>query len=47
MAGRQARGRSTLAEAVALLRRRLALVPGLPDSDWRREREFDLQIAVG
>ncbi len=22
-------------------------VPGLPDSDWSREREFDLQIALG
>jgi class 3 adenylate cyclase/predicted ATPase len=46
-AGRQAWGRSMLAEAVALLRRGLALVPALPDSDWRREREFDLQIALG
>jgi hypothetical protein len=46
-AGRQAWGRSMLAEAVALLRRGLALVPGLPDNDWRREREFDLQIALG
>jgi tetratricopeptide (TPR) repeat protein len=45
-AARQAWGRSMLAEAVALLRRGLALVPGLPDSDWRREREFDLQIAL-
>jgi class 3 adenylate cyclase/tetratricopeptide (TPR) repeat protein len=46
-AGRQAWGRAMLAEAVALLRRGLALVPGLPDNDWRREREFDLQIALG
>ncbi len=46
-AGRQAWARSMLAEAVALLRRGLALVPGLPDSDWRRQREFDLQIALG
>jgi predicted ATPase len=45
-AGRQAWGRSMLAEAVALLRRGLALVPDLPDGDWRREREFDLQIAL-
>ncbi len=45
-AGRQAWGRSMLAEAVALLRRGLALVPALPDGDWRREREFDLQIAL-
>jgi class 3 adenylate cyclase/tetratricopeptide (TPR) repeat protein len=46
-AGRQAWGRSMLAEAVALLRRGLALIPGLPDSDWRPQREFDLQIAPG
>jgi predicted ATPase len=46
-AGRQAWGRSMLAEAVALLRRGLALVPDLPDGDWRREREFDLLIALG
>jgi class 3 adenylate cyclase/tetratricopeptide (TPR) repeat protein len=46
-AGRQAWGRAMLAEAVALLRRGLALTAGLPDSDWRREREFDLQIALG
>ena len=45
-AARQAWGRSALAEAVALLRRGLALVPALPDGDWRREREFDLQIAL-
>jgi class 3 adenylate cyclase/tetratricopeptide (TPR) repeat protein len=44
--GRQAWGRSTLTESVALLRRGLALVPALPDTDWRREREFDLQIAL-
>jgi hypothetical protein len=36
-----------LAEAVALLRRGLALVPALRDGEWRREREFDLQIARG
>jgi predicted ATPase len=36
-----------LAEAVALLRRGLALLPGLPDNDWRREREFELQVALG
>ena len=35
-----------LAEAEALLRRVLALIPGLPDGDQRREREFDLQIAL-
>jgi tetratricopeptide (TPR) repeat protein len=46
-AGRQAWGRSMLAEAVALLRRGLALVPGLTDDDWRRETELDLRIALG
>jgi predicted ATPase len=46
-AGRQAWARSATAEAVALLRRGLARVPGLPDTDRRRETEFDLQIALG
>jgi tetratricopeptide (TPR) repeat protein len=46
-AGRQAWARSAIAEAVALLRRGLALVPTLPDSDRRRERELDLLIAFG
>jgi tetratricopeptide (TPR) repeat protein len=46
-AGRRAWGGAMVAEAVALLRRGLAQVPGFPDSGWRREREFDLQIALG
>jgi tetratricopeptide (TPR) repeat protein len=46
-AGRQARARSMLAEAVALLRRGLALIPALPDGDWRRDRELDLRITLG
>jgi tetratricopeptide (TPR) repeat protein len=46
-AGRQAWARSAVAEAVALLRRGLASVPALPDGDERREREFELQIALG
>jgi class 3 adenylate cyclase len=46
-AGRQAWARSAAAEAVALTRRGLALVPALPDSDRRRERELDLQAALG
>src|SRR5262249_5407177 len=46
-AGRQAWGRSAVAEALALLRRGLALVPDLRDIDGLREREFDLQIAFG
>jgi class 3 adenylate cyclase/tetratricopeptide (TPR) repeat protein len=45
-AGRQAWGRSMLAEAVVVFRRGLGLIPDLPDTDWRREREFDLQIAL-
>jgi tetratricopeptide (TPR) repeat protein len=46
-AGRQAWARSASPEAVASLRRGLALVPALPESDWRREIELDLQIALG
>jgi hypothetical protein len=46
-AGRQAWGRSATAEAVALLHRGLALVPALPDGDWRRETELDLRITLG
>jgi predicted ATPase len=46
-AGRQALGRSAVAEAVALLRRGLALVPALADTDRRLETELDLQIALG
>jgi predicted ATPase len=46
-AGRQAWAHCAALEAVALLRRGLALVPALPDGDWRREREFDLQNALG
>jgi hypothetical protein len=36
-----------VAEAAALLRRGLALVPALPDGDRRQETELDLQIALG
>jgi class 3 adenylate cyclase/tetratricopeptide (TPR) repeat protein len=46
-AGRQAWGRSAAAEAVALFRRGLALVPALPDGKRRREAELDLVIALG
>jgi class 3 adenylate cyclase/tetratricopeptide (TPR) repeat protein len=46
-AGRQAWARSAVAEAVALFRRGLTLVPALPDSDRRRETELDLRIALG
>jgi predicted ATPase len=46
-AGRQALARSAAAEAAALLRRGLAVVPALPDEDRQRETELDLQIALG
>jgi predicted ATPase len=46
-AGRHAWGRSMSAEAVALLRRGLALVPALPDGDRRLENELGLHIALG
>jgi DNA-binding winged helix-turn-helix (wHTH) protein/tetratricopeptide (TPR) repeat protein len=46
-AGRHAWAHSAVAEAAALLRRGLALVPNLPDGEWGRERELDLQIALG
>ena len=46
-AGRQAWARSAVAEAVALLRRGLALIPAMSDTDRRRETELDLQIALG
>jgi predicted ATPase len=46
-AGRQAWRRSATEEAVALLRRGLALVSALPDSAGRQETELDLRIALG
>jgi len=46
-AGRQAWRRSVTAEAVALLRRGLALVPALPDGAGRQETELELRIALG
>jgi class 3 adenylate cyclase len=46
-AGRQAWRHSMAVEAVALLRRGLALVPAAPDGDRRRETELDLQLALG
>jgi class 3 adenylate cyclase/tetratricopeptide (TPR) repeat protein len=46
-AGRQAWARSATAETVALLRRGLALVLVLPETDRRRETELDLRIALG
>jgi predicted ATPase/class 3 adenylate cyclase len=47
VAGRQAWARSMSMEAVSLLRRGLALITTLPETDWRREHELDLQIALG
>jgi class 3 adenylate cyclase/predicted ATPase len=46
-AGQQAWARSAAAEAAALLRRGLALVPALPDCDRRQQCELDLQVALG
>jgi hypothetical protein len=46
-AGRQAWARSAATETVALLRRGLAMVPVLPETDRRRETELDLRIALG
>jgi tetratricopeptide (TPR) repeat protein len=45
-AGHQAWAHSAAAEAAALLRRGQALIPTLPDGDWRRETELDLLIAL-
>jgi class 3 adenylate cyclase/tetratricopeptide (TPR) repeat protein len=45
-AGQQAWERSMLAEAETLFRRGLALVSGLADTEPRRERELNLQIAL-
>jgi class 3 adenylate cyclase/tetratricopeptide (TPR) repeat protein len=47
VAGRQAWARSAVVEAVALLRRGLASLLVLPGDDQHRERELDLQIALG
>ena len=49
MARRRAAGLGALGGrgSRGLLRRGLALVPALPDSDRRRETELDLQIALG
>jgi hypothetical protein len=46
-AGRQAWMRWAAAEAVALLRRGLALIPALADDAGRQATEFDLLIALG
>jgi tetratricopeptide (TPR) repeat protein len=46
-AGRHALMRSGTAEAEALLGKGLSSLASLPDDRWRRERELDLQIALG
>jgi class 3 adenylate cyclase len=46
-AGRQARRRSAMAEAEALLRKGLTLVSSLPNTVWRQEHELDLQLVLG
>jgi hypothetical protein len=46
-AGRQARRRSAMAEAEALLRKGLTLVSSLPNSVSRQEHELDLQLVLG
>lgn len=46
-AGRRAIERSAMAEAVALLRRGLELLPRLPDTRERSRHELGLQLALG
>ena len=46
-AGQQALQRSAMEEAERLLRRGLALVANVPESDSTQEQELDLQIALG
>jgi class 3 adenylate cyclase/tetratricopeptide (TPR) repeat protein len=45
-AGQQALARSAMTEAVAQLRKGLALLAGLPDDPWRQQQELDLQTAL-
>jgi class 3 adenylate cyclase/tetratricopeptide (TPR) repeat protein len=46
-AGQQAIARGTMTEAVALLRKGLDILAGLPDAAVRQEQELELQIALG
>jgi class 3 adenylate cyclase/tetratricopeptide (TPR) repeat protein len=46
-AGQKSLARSMMAEAVALLRKGLLLLPDVADSAWRQQRELDLQITLG
>ena len=45
-AGQHAVMRSAMTEAETLLRKGLVLLDGLPDTDWRRDRELELQIGL-
>jgi tetratricopeptide (TPR) repeat protein len=45
-AGQQAVAHSAMTEAVAQLRKGLAVLAGQPDGPWRRQQELDLQIAL-
>ena len=47
MAGRRSLARSATAEAVAQLRKGLALLPGVGDDGRRLEQELELQSALG
>ena len=46
LAGRQSAAKSALAEAIAQLRRGLALIAHLPDTSKSKQQELDLQIAL-
>ena len=46
-AGQQAVARSAMTEACSQLQKGLDLLTTLPDSPWRRQRELELQIALG
>jgi class 3 adenylate cyclase/tetratricopeptide (TPR) repeat protein len=46
-AGQQAVTRWAMTEAVAQLQKGLDLLASLPDSDWRRQQELDLRMALG
>ncbi len=46
-AGQQAVTRCAMTEAVSQLQKGLDLLASLLDSDWRRQRELDLKMALG
>jgi predicted ATPase len=46
-AGQLAVTRSAMTEAAAQLQKGLDLLAGLPDGDWRRQRELELLLALG